>query len=112
MTAPFLHHDHVLAAHPAHVGRLTVVIKSLSESQNLGFVLTLTTRVVRLDSVNASLLLPKFGEVYPTRFDYIQAKAVISDANSALSKCNTSGLTKKRYRLSIACYLVHTDEVG
>lgn len=63
MTAPFLHHGLVLAAYPAHVGLLTVVIKSLPESKNLGFVHTLTTRDVELDSLAQQTFSPNSEKI-------------------------------------------------
>lgn len=66
IAAPFPHHDLVLAPYPAHV----VFRHSSSFFPNLGFVRTLTTCDVDLNTVNAMDLLPKGGGDCPTRFDY------------------------------------------
>lgn len=74
IAAPFLYHDIVLDGDTAPIGRLTTIIKSLSESRNLGFARTLTIRNVVQDSVDAmDLLLPQLGEDCLKRFTARQA---------------------------------------
>lgn len=69
IAAPFLYHDIVLDGNTAPIGRLTTIIKSLSESKNLGFARTLTIRNVVQDSVDAmDFLLPQLGEDCLKRF--------------------------------------------
>lgn len=94
IAAPFLYNDIVLDGNTAPIGRLTTIIKSLSESKNLGFARTLTIRNVVQDSVDAmDLLLPQLGELsypIPTEIPNLQANgthmgSLEEDTESSLS---------------------------
>lgn len=95
--SPLPDHDIVFAAYPAHVGRLTASIKSLP---NLGFVRTLTTRDVDLDSFNAMDLIPKLGGYCPTRFDYHRPELLYpTRTGSQLLQLEHIWAHRGRYRL-------------